>query len=181
MCSLTAGRGLGRSEIFLDQLPGYILRLTNSESNDREGWICRRAATELAAVRDKQVADVVRLAPFIANTVVRPFTLSARAEIVSGWAWRNSNDSRGTDRLKELRTLHEPVFPHFDVVGMIIEMDVRNRHAELVFLVWMKRHAVAFLRHVFPTEPYASGIWVRFNHSRIVAPPISDVRTHGKT
>jgi hypothetical protein len=39
---------------------------------------------------------------------------------------------------------------------MIIEMDIGNWHVELVVFAWMERHAVTFLGHVFPDEPYTS-------------------------
>jgi hypothetical protein len=63
----------------LRHLISNVIRLTNSESNDREGRIGCRPGSELAAVRDKQVPDVVCLASFSANTVVRTLALSTSA------------------------------------------------------------------------------------------------------
>ena len=63
----------------LGHLISNVIRLADSKSNDREGRIGCRPGSELAAVRDKQVLDVVRLAPFIANTVLRTLALSASA------------------------------------------------------------------------------------------------------
>src|ERR1700740_2740111 len=98
----------------------------------------------------------MRLAPLVANTLVRTFALSTCAKIVSGWAGRNSNNSSGANRFKHLRTLKKPVLPHCNIVRMVIKMDIRNWLVELVLFVRMQRHAVSFLGHVFPHKPDTS-------------------------
>ena len=66
-------------QIPLRHLISNVICLTDSESDDREGRICCRPGSELAAVRDKQVPDIVSLTPFIANTVLRTLALSTSA------------------------------------------------------------------------------------------------------
>ena len=54
--------------ILLGHLVSDVIRLPNCERYNRQCRICRRAGCELAAVRDKEVFDVVSLTPFIAVT-----------------------------------------------------------------------------------------------------------------
>src|SRR5271165_976983 len=48
-----------------------IVRLTDRKRHDRQGRVFGAAGGELAAVRDEQVPDVVRLAPLVHHAVAR--------------------------------------------------------------------------------------------------------------
>ena len=70
-------------DILLCYLVSYVIRLPNCECDNRQRWICRRARRELTAVRNKQVFDIVRLTPFIANPIFRPAALTTRSKIMT--------------------------------------------------------------------------------------------------
>ena len=115
--------------------------MSDGKRDNGERWIRCRASSELATVRDKQVTDIVCLTPLITNTVAGTRALPASAKIMGRRAWRNSNDSDRADRLKHSRALNETMLSHRNVVRMIIEMNVGNRHVELVLFAWMQRNA----------------------------------------
>jgi hypothetical protein len=61
---------------------GDVISLPNRERNDRERRVLGRAVHKLAAIRDEQVADVVRLSVLIADTVAWARALPAGAHVV---------------------------------------------------------------------------------------------------
>ena len=64
-------------------LVGDVVGLTDREGHDRQRRVLGPAGCELAAVRDEQVLDVVRLAPLVHHAVARIGAHTVRAEIVS--------------------------------------------------------------------------------------------------
>lgn len=170
----------GGSEILLHDLISDVIRLPDCERNDRQRRVCRRAGGELASIGDKEVFDVVGLAPFIADPIFATSALAAGAQIVSGRTWRNPDDPGRTDGVIDHCASRKTVIPHGNVVRMIVKMDVWNRHPELIPFRRVERHSVRLLRHVFAHKPHARGISVGFHRVREVATPAPNVCARGE-
>src|ERR1700737_3710548 len=63
---------------------------------------------------------------------------------------------------------------------MIVKMNIRNRHAELIPLCREKRYTVAFLRQVFAHQVHAGHALVSFHSTREFATPSSEVGVGSK-
>ena len=76
------------SNCLLAHLVGDVVGLTYRQGHDGEGRVLRSAGRELAAVRDEEIFDVVRLAPLVDDAVARILRHAVSAEIVGrrvGW------------------------------------------------------------------------------------------------
>ena len=134
---------------------GDVVRLPDRQRDDRQRRIAGRAAGELAAVGDEQVLDVVGLAELVHHAVPRLLAHPVGAEVVRAGIGRRRIGHGGADGLVDRGALLVGVVAHRDVVGMIVEMHARHRHAELVLGLRIERDAVGLLRHVLADQPHA--------------------------
>src|SRR6478609_8054807 len=95
------------------------------------------------------------LAPPIANAVFRAAALTTSAEVMRGQPRRYPNDAGRADGVKDHGPSLVGVIAHRDVIRMIVKMDIRNRHLELILLGRVKSHAIGFLWHVFAHQPHS--------------------------
>ena len=164
-------------DILLRHLVSDVIRLPNCERYNRQCRICRRSGSELAAVRNKQVFDVVSLTPFVANPIFLTRALTTGAKIMRGCARRRPNDAGRTDGVVDHCTSLVGVIAHRNIVCMIVKMNIRNRYAEPIFLYRVKRHTIACLRHIFAYKPHAGHIFIGFHDTREVAAPSVEIGT----
>ena len=61
----------GLLQIIFRQLIRNIIRLTDRQAHNRQRWVFARARSELTAVRDKQVRNIMALAPFVHDPIFR--------------------------------------------------------------------------------------------------------------
>jgi len=114
---------------------------------------------------------IVSLPPFVANAVLWPDALATGAKIMRRRAWRTPNDAGRTHGIVNHGTSLISVVPHRNIVHMIIKMNIRNRHAELIFLGRVERYTVGCLRHIFTDQPHAGHVLVSFHNAREFATP----------
>ena len=77
------------------------------------------------------------------------------------------------DGFVERIRLLKAVVLHGEIVGMIVGVDVGNRHAVLVLSFRVQRDAIGFARQVFADDPHAREIHVVINHRGAVAAPFA--------
>ena len=130
-----------RSDVLRAHLLGDVVGLADGQRHDGQRRVLRAAGRELAAVGDEQVLDVVRLAPFVDHAVARLLAHPVGAEIVRRGIGRRREGTRRADRLIERLARLVGMVAHRDVVRMVVEGDVGDRHAVLVLQVAMQRHA----------------------------------------
>src|SRR5882724_3008904 len=92
-------------EVLRCHLPADVLTLTQCQRHNGQGGVGGSRGAERAAVRNKQVLDVVRLAPGVRDAVTRIRAHPRRAHVVCRRWSEAPDDTFGADRLIHLRRL----------------------------------------------------------------------------
>ncbi len=60
---------------------------------------------------------------------------------------------------------------HGNVVRVVVEMHVCDRHAVLILDVVVQRHPIGFLRHILTNQPHPGHVLVKVHGGRKLPPP----------
>ncbi len=119
------------------------------------------------------------LAPFVDDTVLRLLAHAVGAEIVRRGVGRRGEATRRADGCIKRFALLVGMVAHRDIVRMIREPDIRDRHAVLVLQIAMQLHGILLLRHVLADDPEARHIGVAVHGGGEGSTPATRIKEGG--